>query len=157
VTYSSSVPAAIAALLAAFRASTALGLATPPVPVHDGPDITAAASLEAVAVGYTATANQAVVTGTAAPEGNSAGPDREQYAVICTAEVLDPGGDIAAARTRAYQLHAACGAAITADRTLGRAVLRAAPGLGSLQQQQQQNGALATVTFPVTVDAYTTR
>ena len=155
MTYQSSVPAAITALLAAFRTSTALGLAG--VPVHDGPDITAAASLEAVAVGYSPAGNQAVVTGTAAPEGMGAGPDREQYAVICTAEVLDPGGDIAAARTRAYALHAACGAAITADRTLGRAVLRAVPGLGSLQQQQQQNGALATVTFPVSIDAYTTR
>jgi hypothetical protein len=31
------------------------------------------------------------------------------------------------------------------------------PGLGSLQQQQQQNGALATVTFPVAIDAYTSR
>lgn len=155
MTYSSSVPAAITALLAAFRTSTALGLAG--VPVHDGPDIAAAASLEAVAVGYTPTQNQSVITGTSAPEGMGAGPDREQYTVTCTAEVLDPGGDIAAARTRAYALHAACGAAITADRTLGKVVLGATPGLGSLQQQQQANGALATVTFPVAIDAYTSR
>jgi hypothetical protein len=157
VTYSSSVPAAIAALLAAFTASASLGAATPPVQVRDGWQLTQLEATEGVAVGYAPSPNQAVVTGTATPEGLGTGPDRERYAVMCTAEVLDGTGDITAARTRAYQLHAACGAAIAADHTLGQTVLRAVPGPGSLTQQQTTRGALARVVFPVTIDAYTTR
>ena len=155
--YYSSVPAAITALLTAFRTSTALGLAAVPVPVRAGPQLTAAAALEAVAVGYASAQNASVVSGTSTAEGLGTGPDRERYTIACTAEVLDPGADMGAARTRAYQLHAACGAAIAVDRTLGGKVLRATAGLGSLEQQQQQNGALARVTFGVDIDAYTTR
>lgn len=157
MTYSSSVPAAITALLAAFTASASLGAAVPPVAVRDGPQLTAAEAVEGVAVGYAPGQNAAVVTGTATPEGLGTGPDRERYAITCTAEVLDTTGDIAAARARAYALHAACGAAIGADHTLGGKVLRAVPGPGSLTQQQTTRGALARVVFPVTCDAYTTR
>lgn len=155
MTYSSSVPAAITALLAAFNASTALGGAG--VLVRDGPQLAATSTVEAVAVGYSTPQNPVAVTGTTVPEGQGTGPDRERYAITCTAEVIDPGGDIAAARTRAYALHAACGAAIAADHRLGGTVLRAVPGMGSLTQQQTTRGALARIVFPVQVDAYTTR
>jgi hypothetical protein len=154
--WSSSVPAAIAGLVAAFRTSTALGVAG--VPVRDGPELTAEPSTEAVAVGYRGgDQGQDVVTGTASPEGLAVLPDRERYAITCCAEVLDTGSNITAARIRAYQLHAACGAAVAADHTLGKAVLRASVGIGSLQQQQTADGALARVTFPVNIDAYTSR
>jgi hypothetical protein len=155
VTYSSSVPAAIAALVVAFRTSPALGVAG--VPVRDGPLLTDNPGVEAVAVGYTGDQAEAVVTGTASPEGLAVLPDRERYAVTCLIEVIDGGGDITAARTRAYQLHAACGAAIAVDNTLGRVVLRASIGIGSLQQKQTAGGALARVRFPVDIDAYTSR
>lgn len=153
--YASSVPAAIAAITAAFRTSTSLGLAG--VPVRDGPELTAAPGLEAVAVGYTGNQDEDVVTGAASPEGLAVLPDRERYAVMCAIEVIDPDGDVAAARARAYQLHAACGQALAAGPKLGGAVLRASLGIGSLQQQQTPNGALARVVFPVNVDAYTSR
>ena len=153
MTYSSSVPAAIAALVTVFTGAPALSATE----VRDGPQLRATSVTEGVAVGYASGQNSAVVTGTSTPEGLGAGPDRERYAIMCTAEVLDPGGDIGAARVRAYQLHAACGAAIAADHTLGKTVLRAVPGPGSLTQQQTTRGALARVIFPVTVDAYTTR
>ena len=152
MTYYSSVPAAVAALVAAFRTSVALA----GVPVHDGPELADAAGLEGIAVGWTGDPNVDVVTGTASPEG-LAPPNRERYAVACLAEVIDGGGDIAAARTRAYQLHAACGAAVAVDPRLGGVVLYASLGIGSLRQQQTQAGALAWVSFPVNVDAYTTR
>lgn len=157
MTYSSSAPAAVTAILAAFNASPALGAAAVPVPVRDGPQLTGAGGLEAVAVGYADDQNQNAVTGTGTPEGLGALPDRERYAVTCAAEVVDPSGSIAAARTRAYQLHAACGAAIAADHTLGGVVMRAWLGAGSLQQLQAVNGARARVVFGVSVDAYTSR
>ena len=153
--YYSSVPAVIAAIVTAFRTSAALGLAG--VPVRDGPQLVSATDQEAVAVGYTGDQNEDVVTGAASPEGLAVLPDRERYAVMCAAEVLDVGSDITAARTRAYQLHAACGAAIAVDHTLGKVVLRASLGIGSLQQQQTGGGALARVVFPVNIDAYTSR
>lgn len=153
--YYSSVPAAIAAIVTAFRTSAALGLAG--VPVRDGPQLVSATDTEAVAVGYVGDQNEDVVTGAASPEGLAVLPDRERYAVMCAAEVLDVGSDIAAARARAYQLHAACGAAIAADHTLGKVVLRASLGIGSLQQQQTGGGALARVVFPINCDAYTSR
>jgi hypothetical protein len=155
MTYASSVPRVIAALVTAFRTSAALGLAG--VPVRDGPVLTQESGLEAVAVGYTGDAAEDVVTGAASPEGMGVLPDRERYAVTCTIEVVDPGSDITAARARAYVLHAACGAAIAVDHTLGGAVLRASLGIGSLRQQQTSSGALARVTFPVNVDAFTSR
>jgi hypothetical protein len=155
VTYHSSVPGVIGALVAAFRTSTGLGLAG--VPVRDGPALTDTPGVEAVAVGYAGDQAEAIVTGTASPEGLGVLPDRERYAVTCCIEVIDGDGDIAAARTRAYQLHAACGAAIAVDHTLGKTVLRASIGIGSLQQKQTSGGAMARVRFPVNVDAYTTR
>ena len=155
MTYYSSVPAAIAAIVTAFKTSAALGLAG--VPVRDGPQLVSATDQEAVAVGYVGDQNEDVVTGAASPEGLAVLPDRERYAVMCAAEVLDVGSDITAARTRAYALHAACGAAIAADHTLGKVVLRASLGIGSLQQQQTGGGALARVVFPVNIDAYTSR
>jgi hypothetical protein len=153
--YYSSVPAAVTGILAAFRTSPALGVAG--VPVRDGPELTATPALEAVAVGYTGDANEDVVTGAASPEGLAVLPDRERYAVMCAIEVLDGEGDLAAARARAYALHAACGAALAVDHSLGKAVLRASLGIGSLQQQQTPNGMLARVVFPVNIDAFTSR
>jgi hypothetical protein len=155
--YYSSVPGAIAGILAAFSGSTGLGQASPPVPVRDGPQLTAAPALEAVAVGYTGDQNEDVVTGAASPEGMAVLPDRERYAITCAIEVVDPDGSITAARARAYQIHAACGQALAVDHTLGKAVLRASLGIGSLQQQQTANGPLARVVFPVNIDAFTAR
>ena len=153
--YTSSVPAAITGLVAAFTASASLGGAG--VPVRDGPRLDQASGQEAVAVGYTGDMAEDVVTGTASPEGAAVLPDRERYAVMCAIEVIDAGTDITAARARAYQLHAACGAAVAADKTLGGAVLRASLGMGSLQQQQTDAGARARLVFPVNCDAYTGR
>jgi hypothetical protein len=153
--YYSSVPGAVTALVAAFKGWPSLGVAG--VPVRDGPELSQVSGAEAVAVGYNGDQNQDVVTGTASPEGLAALPDRERYAVTCAVEVVDPGASLATARARAYALHAACGAAIAADHTLGKVVLRASIGIGSLQQQQVSNGAMARVVFPVNIDAFTSR
>ena len=155
MTYASSVPAVIDALVMRFTGWPTLGLSG--VAVRDGPQLVQESGLEAVAVGYTGNQGEDVVTGTAAPEGLGGVPDRERYAVLCAVEVIDPGGDLPATRARAYDLLAMCGQAIEADHTLSRVVLRASTGMGALQQQQQEAGVLARVVFPVNVDAYTSR
>jgi hypothetical protein len=154
MTYASSVPAVLPALVAAFKGWPSLGVAG--VPVRYGPELTQASGSEAVAVGYTGNQDENVVSGTASPEGMAVLPERERYAVMCAVEVIDPASDIPAAVARAYALHAACGAAIAAGHTLGGVVLGASVGIGSLRMQQA-NGALARVVFPVNVDAYTGR
>ena len=119
MSYTSSVPAAITGLVTAFRTSTGLGLAG--VPVRDGPELTQASGLEAVAVGYVGNQDEDVVTGTASPEGLAVLPDRERYAVMCAVEVIDQGGDVAAARARPDAHHPPSGAASAVDHTLRRA------------------------------------
>lgn len=150
--WSSQVPDAITALLAAFRAAPALA----GVDVRDGPQVTATATLEAVLVGwYGQPADLLAADATVTPEIFGDADDRELFTIRCAALVLDGQGDIAAARTRAYVLHAACGAAVRADRKLGGTVGDSHMGPHALRQEQRPDGAVATVTFAVACDTYT--
>jgi hypothetical protein len=147
-------PAAISALLAAFSHEPGLS----GVEIHDGPAVTASAALEAIIVGWygikgDALAVEAEITSAAL----TAHPGREIYAILCAVMVRDGSGDIAAARTRAYALVSACGSAIAADQKLGGAVMLARLGRVSLQQIQDDQGALAIVEFTVPCDAFTGR
>jgi hypothetical protein len=161
--FQSTVPAAIAALVAAFRAAPALA----GVGVYDGPQVSSSAGLEVVAVGFTGERMSAtgeypepslpVVESQSSVEGMAVDPLREQYQVRSVIAVLNGAGDIAAARTRAYELLAACGSVLTADKTLGGTVMLATLGASSLSQQQGPRGALAMLDFTVVADAYTRR
>lgn len=151
--WASTVPAAMTALLAAFRAAP--GLAG--TDVRDGPVVTASAASEVVIVGwYGQMTDELAVEGALAMEGLAAEPDREQYVIRCAILAGSGDGNMTAARTRAYELAAACGAAVAADRTLGGAVMSAYVTSQSLRQEQRQSGgAVATVEFGVGCDAYT--
>lgn len=155
MTYASTVPAAIAALVTAFKTSVDIGLAG--VPVFDGAPLGSEQAPAVVAVAYSGDENEDVVSGSASPEGLSGQRDREAYEIICAAAAVDPGADIAAARARAYELQAACGAAVKTDPHLGGAVLFASLGISSLRQEQGTSGSRATVIFPVNVEAFTVR
>ena len=147
-------PAAISGLLTAFAAEP--GLAG--VEIHDGPAVTASAALEAVIVGWYGIKGDALsVEAEITSAGLTAHPGREVYAILCAVMVRDGSGDIAAARARAYALVSACGSAIAADQTLGRAVMIARLGRVSLQQMQDDHGALAVIEFTVPCDAFTGR
>jgi hypothetical protein len=160
MTWASTVPEALNGLLAAFRGSDDL---TPPVAVRDGPVVTGSQADEVVIVGWTGIdGDDVAVETTDTTEGLSGNPDREQYQIRCAAMALsasgkDGSGDLRAARARAYALHAACGAAIAADRKLGGAVMRASVGDHSLHQDAMQRGQRAIVEFMVTADAFTGR
>lgn len=149
--WSSTVPAALAAILELFK-SADLGDAE----VFDGPEVTGSSAKQVVVVGwYTQESDTLAADGAVTMEGLAGDPDREQYVIRCAALVLDGGGDLAAARARAYELAAACGALIAANRTLGGLVLRAGVTSQALRQDQPQGGARAIVEFGVGVDAYT--
>ena len=147
-------PAAISGLLTAFAREP--GLAG--VEIHDGPAVTASAALEAIIVGWYGIKGDALaVEAEITPAGGIAHPGREIYAILCAVMVRDGSGDIAAARARAYALVSACGSAIAADQKLGGAVMLARLGRVSLQQIQDDQGALAIVEFTVPCDAFTGR
>lgn len=151
--WSSTVPAALTALLTAMEAAPGLE----GVDVRDGPVVSSTAAAEAVIVGwYGQAGDELAVDGTITQEGLAAQPDREQYVIRCAALVLNGSADMTAARARAYELAAACGAAVAADRTLGGIVMSAYVTSQSLLQQQREKGALATVEFGVGCDAFTT-
>jgi hypothetical protein len=160
MTWQSSVPAALNGLLAAFRGSDDL---VSPVAVRDAHVVTGSQADEVVIVGWTGMdGDDLAVETTDTMEGLAGNPDREQYQIRCAAMALNSGGkdgsgDLPAARARAYELHAACGAAIAADRRLGGAIMRASMGDHSLHQTAMQRGQRAIVEFMVQVDAYTGR
>jgi hypothetical protein len=150
--WSSQVPAAMAALLAAFRAAPALAGAD----VRDGPVVTGSAALEAVLVGWTGQPDDQLAADAAvSPEVFGDADDREQFTIRCAALVLNGQGDMTAARTRAYALLAACGAVVRADRTLAGTVSDSHIGTHALRQEQRPDGAVATVTFTVACDTFT--
>ena len=150
--WSSQVPDAITALLAAFRAAPALA----GTDVRDGPVVTGSAALETVLVGWTGQPDdQLAADATVNPEVLGDADDRELFTIRCAALVLNGQNDMAAARTRAYALHAACGAVVRADRRLSGTVGDSHMGPHALRQRPTPDGIVATVTFTVTCDTFT--
>jgi hypothetical protein len=150
--WSSQVPDAITALLAAFTAAPALAGAD----VRDGPVVTGSPALEAVLVGWTGQPDDQLAADAAVtPEVLGDADDREVFTIRCAALVLNGENDLAAARNRAYALHAACGAVVRADRRLGGTVGDSHMGPHALRQRPTPDGIIATVTFAVACDTFT--
>jgi hypothetical protein len=150
--WSSQVPAAVTALLAAFRAAPALV----GVDVRDGPAVIASAALEAVLVGWGGQpADTLAADAAVSPEVFGDADDRELFTIRCAALVLNGQNDLAAARTRAYALLAACGAVVRADRRLSGTVGDSHIGTHTLRQTQTPDGTVATVAFTVACDTFT--
>ena len=150
--WSSQVPDAIAALLAAFRAAPDLACAD----VRDGPVVTGSAALEAVLVGWTGQPDDQLAANAAVnPEVFGDADDRELFTIRCAALVLNGENDMAAARARAYALLAACGAVVRADRRLGGTVGDSHISRNALRQRPTPDGIVATVEFAVACDTFT--
>lgn len=150
--WSSQVPDAITALLAAFRAAPALT----GTDIRDGPVVTGSAALEAVLIGWTGQAGDSLAADAAVnPEVFGDADDRELFTIRCAATVLNGQNDMAAARNRAYALLAACGAVIRADRRLSGTVGDSHIASHTLRQEQRPDGSQATVTFTVACDTFT--
>jgi hypothetical protein len=154
--WTSTVPATLAALTAAFTAAPGLAGAE----IRYGRQIGDGAALQVVAVGWdgSSTGTGNAVDGSLNPEGLAPSPEREQYTVHCAAAVLDGGGDLPSACAAAYQLASAAAGALAANPTLGGTVMRAAVmAATSLMLDPVPDGARAVVLFDVDVDAFTGR
>jgi hypothetical protein len=126
------------------------------VTVKDGPALADPQATEVLAAGWggPAAGEQGDASGTFTREG-LARPDREAYAIRSALAVLNGDGDIAAARARAGVLLSAAYAAVYSDHTLGGLVMRAGAGSWSMVQDQTDSGMRVTITFEITIDAYT--
>lgn len=150
--WSSKLPAAVDALVVAFKGWPRLG--GDDVTVRDGPSDSQATVQEVVTVGWTGGEDENGAESTLLTEGLGGTVDREQFTIRCVAAVLRGTNDIAGARKRAYELLSEAGAAIGADRKLGGTVMRAWISSHSLDPQLTPQGAQAVVTFEVSCDAY---
>lgn len=150
--WTSKLPDAMDALVAVFTAA----LASDGVAVRDGASVSQARVQEIVSVGYTGAEDENDADATLLTEGLG-DPSREQFTIRCAAAALKGGTDLSAARKRAYELLTAAGEALSANRTLNGAVMRATIGSHSLNQDQTDAGAQAVVVFTVECDSYTGR
>jgi hypothetical protein len=156
----SKVPALIDWLVTAFTASAALGAATPPVAVYDGP--------------ATTSANDKLLLWVGLQDPDNPGPDeaatfeqarsdlgqstRDELSIIrCTAEAWG-GMDARTVRVAVFGIVAAAEAIIRGDTTnFGGNAALAAPGVtgGVLLQNNPAEGNVARVTFDVIFRSFT--
>ncbi len=148
----STVPAVLTALVTSARAAL-----PPEVVVFDGqPDRDAPD--ECVVIGFTGNALEAAVEDTRSVEEITRARDRERYQVTNLATSwLGEDQDMEAVRVRAFGFVDRIAAALAADPTLGGACMQARVSVTGLAQMQTAQGAVATVMFTVSVDAFTGR
>jgi len=147
----STVPTTLTALAATFRQAPGLADLT----VYDGPEATDAAPLATLTVGQGPEDDPTAVTGQAEREGLSARRSQETYTVMCLLSVCDPASSIPAARARVFDFYAEVGAVLAADPRLGGAVMQAQPGSFTYDQDLDDTGATAEISFGVDVVAFT--
>lgn len=153
MSYTSTVPDALAALAAMLTAADGLD----GVEVTDGPPIANTAAMEVVAVGYSPSEDVDAVEMTTGPGGLGDVTDRETYIVHCSLGVINGDRDLVAARERAYALFDAVAAAVSGDAQLRKTVMHAGMGSHNLRQGDTDRGMLARINFDINVDAFTGR
>lgn len=152
MSYASTVPGALAGLVSLLRAAPALQ----GVEITDGPPVGDSAATEAISVGWSPSEDVDAAEVNATAMGLAGFPaSAEQVIIHCSLGVLNGAGDLAAARARAYVLHAAVGQAIAGDATLRGAVASAELGDHSLRQSDTTGGMLARINFPVRATGFT--
>lgn len=151
MTYST-VPGVLAALVVKARDMLPEG-----VTVYDGqPD--SDPSDECVVIGFTGNPLEAAVEDTRSVEEMTRERDRERYEVTNLATSwLGEETDMEAVRLRAFSFVDVLAAALAADQTLGGACMLARIAVVGLAQMQTTRGAVATIQFTVSVDAFTGR
>lgn len=151
--WSSTVPAAINALVQAFTVAPELD----GVLILDGPGIKSQAAKRVLAVGYTAVPGETSVETQSEPDGLAGNPSQEQYVVRCTAAVIGGSTDTKAVREAAYDILSAAGSVLVRDQRLGGAVTRASIGGHSMMPDQTSRGAECMIVFEIEIIAFTRR
>lgn len=156
MTVTSRVPALLDYLVTLFSSAATLGLATPPVTVHDGPATTGLDAPLKLYVGLSDPDNEG---------GQPAADFQQEWASIgrmgrnetttvhCCAEAWSGTDDLHTARVAVYGITAAVETLMQGDSTqFGGNVLYPAPGFasGTLVQNNTTVGAVARVPFDLT-------
>ncbi|AEM87086.1 hypothetical protein [Streptomyces violaceusniger] len=150
----SRVPAAIEALLAIWRAAPDLA----GVQILDGPPVVDQAAADYLLVGWSPNTELSVEF---TQDFNAAGARTrdEEFSILCYLETWTGDSDVAARRTRAFELLAVCEETVRASGsnptapTLNGAVLWAEIASGSLIQASTDKGVRAAIPFVVTCRA----
>lgn len=148
----STVPATLTALVAVARA-----VLPETVYVYDGqpdedvPD-------ECVVIGFTGDPLAAAVEDTRSVEEITRAVDRERYEITSLATSwLGEDASMEEVRARAYGFIDLIAARVAQDHTLGGVVGKSRVGTTALAQMQTSTGAVATVMWTLSVDAFTGR
>lgn len=144
----STIPAAIDWLVAAFSA------AVPDATVTDGQPINMADDL--IMVAFTGEPGAPAVQVTRDRESMSGVPEREQYEITCMVSawkgVMD---DVKTVRDRAFELVDAMAAELRTDQTLGGIALSARLSVANIAAYFTTDGVSVDVQVTVEVDAFT--
>lgn len=145
----STVPAVLDALV------ERLTVALPDAQVSDGEPLDPAND-DVVVIGFNGNPGDAVVTSTLDVEQMASDPSREQYEIACLASSWRGAvHDAKTVRDVAYGLVKAAADELARDPRLGGLVMRAWLSAREYAPLQSDQGALATVHFTISVDAYT--
>ena len=154
-------PALIDWLVAAFTASAALGAATPPVTVYDGPNTTDLDPFLKLYVGLTDPDNedtpQAAATLTQSRDDLGNATRTEVSEIHCCAEAWSGVDDIKTVRLAVAAIVAAAEVIIRSEATQFGGLGQAAPGLAAaeLLQNNTGRGAIARIPFSITFKSFT--
>lgn len=151
--WTSTVPAAIDALVQAFAVAPGLE----GVQVQDGPAVASQAAIRVLSVGWAGLFGEAVVDAQSSPDSLAGSRSAEEYTIRCTAAVLMGSTGVQPARNTVYAIFNAAGAEIVRDQTLGHTVTRAYVGAHSLVPEQTDKGVQMNLVFEVNVEAFTRR
>ena len=156
--WKSTVPAALAALVAMHQAAPALA----GVEIIDGPPQEGSGASEGIAFGWNPNEDVDAVEATVGNLDLAGVPRDERYTIHASLTVIN-GGDgtpagktaaLVAARERAGDLLAAVGDVLAADGTLRGTVTAAALNDCNWRQDDTDRGMLARVNFSLTVRAF---
>ncbi len=156
----SRAPQLIDWLVGAFQASTALGAATPPVTVYDGPNTTDLDPFLKLYVGLTDPDNEGIepaVTFTQTRDDLGNATRTEVSEIHCCAEAWSGVDDIAAVRHAVAAIIAAAETVIRSDTTQFGGLGQATPGLAAaeLLQNNTTSGAIARIPFSISFTSFT--
>jgi hypothetical protein len=153
----SRIPSVLDYLVATFTAAPALGAATPPVTVYDGPVTTADAPGLVLWVGLDdPDSAQAPLAAASDRQWSGLGGQSELITIYCAAESWTGVDDIRTERVAAYGIVAAAATLVRADVTqFGGNGLLADPGVtgDALRQNNTDRGGQARVTFEIILKA----